>query len=414
VEDVWEKLLQCGITASAGKCDRQTCTMLLEKVFFVHHKVERWFAALVPSDRWLAPEVAGPASHHKNIVILVPTRCERHPGGTCGTPRPLGDISGSPCQLWSFWGRRKKGKSYLILLLLSWALWLRWALLLVAVHENVKGFDLGFLMWLLGDIYDMESLLASPAHVGIHFARRFRTYTVLWRRGHVEEAASIKETYAKVVQEFAIKIPGGHYLESTYIATPEEVQAAKQEYSKRLRKRRRVSTSTGGEPQCWTHLLTDKQREYLATYVEMWRLKYNERPEDNMSCVFDLSQNPEKRARMSRNGVLPTIVRNSGRLWVPALGRWLLAKEVAVSLGWAICVTLMAKQVFSCNLCFCLTPAPLLYRYFILIWKCKHCVTLPSYFFVTLCKHFFRIFFPAFLSPGSFHYSDLELGPHGR
>ena len=43
--------------------------------FLVHHKVERWFAALMPSDRWLAPEVLAPQSHDKKkIVILVPTR----------------------------------------------------------------------------------------------------------------------------------------------------------------------------------------------------------------------------------------------------------------------------------------------------------------------------------------------------
>ncbi len=42
------------------------------------------------------------------------------------------------------------------------------------------------------------------------------------------------------------------------------------------------------------------------------------------------------RARMSKGGIMPTIVRNSARLWVPALGRWLLAKELSVALGWAV------------------------------------------------------------------------------
>lgn len=77
--------------------------------------------------------------------------CDNH--GSCDIPRTMVDISGSPCQLWSSYGKKQRRESHLIILLLCWALWFRTCKVLVGILENVVGFDLAFLRFLLGDLY---------------------------------------------------------------------------------------------------------------------------------------------------------------------------------------------------------------------------------------------------------------------
>lgn len=160
-------------------------------------------------------------------------RCFRHSWGTCQTPRPVGDVSGSPCQLWSSFGKRGKHTSYLIILLMAWALWLRWCQVPVAIHENVLGFDVQFFKSLLGDMFCLVFLPVSPKHAGLHFVRRWRTYVVVWLRGHVQEAVDIKETYGQVVDAFIRRFPSPFPLSCVYIATETEVQEAEQMYAAR-------------------------------------------------------------------------------------------------------------------------------------------------------------------------------------
>jgi hypothetical protein len=152
-------------------------------------------------------------------------KCHHHPGGNCATPRSTGDISGTPCQLWSSAGKRLATTSHLIILMLTWALWVRWALPLFAVHENVLGFPVSFLEWLLGDLYCMTALQASPGQVGLHFARRTRVYVVLWLDRRVEAKADIADTYAKVIARFSHEFPCKFPLSSAFVATEDEVQS---------------------------------------------------------------------------------------------------------------------------------------------------------------------------------------------
>ena len=64
------------------------------------------------------------------------------------------DISGSPCQSWSAAGEQLRHNSPLVAVTLAWCAWLRAALVKLAIHENVLGFDVEMLRELLGDLYD--------------------------------------------------------------------------------------------------------------------------------------------------------------------------------------------------------------------------------------------------------------------
>jgi len=89
-------------------------------------------------------------------------------------------------------------------------------------------------------------------------------------------------------------------------------------------------------PPCWKYLLTDLQRTYLDTYTRLWTARYGTDPATCPSCIFDLLQNPEFRPRMSHNGKLPSILRNSNRFWSPCLRRWLVPKELAACHGYPV------------------------------------------------------------------------------
>ena len=261
--------------------------------------------------------------------------CHQHGGEDCRTPRSMGDIAGSPCQLWSFFGKRLATTSHLIILLLTWALWVRWAAPLFLLHENVVGFDVGFLEWLLGDLYCVVALRADPWQVGLHFARRPRIYVTLWLISKIEAVADITDTYSKVVAAFAREFPCKFPLSSVFVATEDDVQseydAAKgRKQKKRQRLDEEVRPSGSGK---FEALLTAKQQGYLKIYEYKWKLLHTQAPNEDASCLFDLSQNPEKKPRQSRGGMAPTVLKKSHRLWSPFLGRWLLKKELAVMLG---------------------------------------------------------------------------------
>ena len=124
--------------------------------------------------------------------------CDAHEA--CLTPHPVLDITGSPCQLWSAYGKRRGKLSRLIILLLCWALWFRCCKVLVGVHENVKRMDIAFVRWLLGDVCEIITIAAYPSQVGLHFLSRSRLYIVVWLRQEVKVSYDIADTYRKVTQ----------------------------------------------------------------------------------------------------------------------------------------------------------------------------------------------------------------------
>ena len=86
----------------------------------------------------------------------------------------------------------------------------------------------------------------------------------------------------------------------------------------------------------WTYLLTETQKRYLTTYWKTWIQTKHTSPENDETCIFDLSQNAEKRPSTSARGMMPCLRHSGNILWVPKLRRWLVASELAVASGFPV------------------------------------------------------------------------------
>ena len=160
----------------------------------------------------------------------------------CPCLNPEADVSGSPCQPCTYLGRRRQHASPLVALLLTWCLWLRMTKPLFAVHENVRGFQPAVLLRLLGDLYELVSVDATPSDAGFHSVQRPRIYSILYLRGRVTQRRSITSTYRAIALAFR-QIPAPSFTEFL-IATEEELDAVE----RRLRKRRGFSPLTVPRP----------------------------------------------------------------------------------------------------------------------------------------------------------------------
>ncbi len=219
----------------------------------------------------------------------------------CPTPRANVDISGSHCTLWSAMGARKGTRSYQIFFLLSWCLWLLWAKCEAAIHENVDLFDVDFLRSLVGHLFEIVALPASPSGAGWHFVKRSRTYLVLYLRGMVRMTHCITAAYQSCLAALAESNPEVKQvpLSACFIATAEELKGEEAKLLRRPSIRDRSNFASGSS---WELFLTAKQKQYIRDYARLWQEAGNASPGSDANCVFDISQNPLKRPRASCNG----------------------------------------------------------------------------------------------------------------
>ena len=252
--------------------------------------------------------------------------CRIHDNAFCQVgARPDFDVSGSPCQQWSRFGKREGRSSHLTVLFLAWAHWAKIVRPLVLIHENVVGFDSSLLQETLGGLYDLVVLNVEPAHAAFPMVARPRSYAVLFLRDHVEHIVPVSTLYDQVEQAFLRNVPRPS-LSSLCVA--EEWCCLAEENKLRGAKGLPNLEKLSGD---WSYLLTDKQRNYLSLYQAACPPAAQIEKQ-----VFDLSQNPKARQRSCSNGVLPTITQKSGRLWLPGKGRWLLPCELAYAQGFVV------------------------------------------------------------------------------
>ena len=158
----------------------------------------------------------------------------------------------------------------------------------------------------------------------------------------------------KVITKWEERLEGRLHLPSCFIASAQDLEG---EAARAGRKRRSFKRARVDEDQMTSfyHLLTEKQQQYLRKYIELWQEKYEEDPSSNPRCVFDLTQDPNERPRMSKppQYKLPTVMTGSSRFWVPSLGRWLIAKELAAAMGWAAWGQLWRAVFFNFRIMSC-------------------------------------------------------------
>ena len=102
----------------------------------------------------------------------------------------------------------------LVGLLIAWCATLRHRPVMLALHENSKGFDGLVLQELLGDVYSIVELQVCPAQVGFAFLRRPRRYHVLVHRRQARVVQDIQHSYQVIVPSVSERPVGGWHWRS--------------------------------------------------------------------------------------------------------------------------------------------------------------------------------------------------------
>ena len=257
-------------------------------------------------------------------------QCSVH-RSTCAPGAVDADMSGSPCIPWSRANRGKlpKGRRHpMAKLLLTWCRWLRSALPKVAVHENVKGFDCSYLDELVGDLYHIFNVTMTPADFGYAFIRRPRWYSILVLRQKVERPTCPIALYDRIKSAMSYQVERSSV---AWVVRATESEVLEYENAQRLGRGLSALDSPSGD---WRYLLTAQQVERLCRYEARDGRTPTERSALQEGWIADLGQRPEWSC--SRHDALPTLRRNSARLWIASQRRWLLPVEMAAAMGFPV------------------------------------------------------------------------------
>ena len=183
----------------------------------------------------------------------------------------------------------------------------------------------------LGHAYVIIHVSSSPADFGWSFIRRPRLFSILIRRRRSTMLADFRTIYQHICDSLATQIRS-LTVASVFTASPSELLDAEN--------RARMKHKLEPVPVCsldWAYLLTPMQREYLAAYMSMWRKEIGSEPSHDAGCLFDLSQNPAFRKMWSGvNRQIPTLRHAGNILWSHKHGRWILASELALAMGFPV------------------------------------------------------------------------------
>ena len=250
--------------------------------------------------------------------------CARHQSH-CQYTDADGFVAGSPCQLWSRFGRHKGRQDARVVLLLGWCHCVRMRQPLWAVHENVASFDTNIIDEELGGQYTTKHMRVNPSDVGFACVHRVRVYTIAFRKDGVVASCDMCDVYRCVANVFQGTSPCAAQL---FSATDAQLLTA-ENHVRCFRRLVPLATTSND----WSYLLTVRQRERFVTYSSLWRNQVGSCPDSDANCVFDLSQNPEHRPRTSSRGSLPCALSGNSLFWSPARKRWMLPVELAAAYG---------------------------------------------------------------------------------
>ena len=194
----------------------------------------------------------------------------------------------------------------------------------------------------LGHAYYVVHLRGSPQDFGWHFIRRPRLFSILRRRRRTTQLADVQRVYNHMARTVAVQI--SHLtVSSVFNASTVEVLQAEN----KLRIKRKLPQVEVCSPD-WKYLLTETQRDYLDKYTLMWKQEIKTNPTEDAGCLFDLSQDPDHRRMWSgAKRQIPTLRHAGNILWSASLGRWILASELALAMGYP--VTECAARAAQCD-----------------------------------------------------------------
>ena len=191
--------------------------------------------------------------------------------------------------------------------------------------------------------YELVRTLCEPADVGHFGCSRQRTYVIGAHEDlttPLEDPLRLHDKICRHIRKRVQTTPADYFL-----ASDTEILLEAQEKART----RKVAWKSGETD--LRYLLNAREQKALAQYESEYRRRTGKSMEQSPSMVCFLGDNPSWSLTWSFHGQLPTYRKNSGLYWIPALRRWLTAKERLLSLGWPV-----VPQVASA-MCSPLVPA---------------------------------------------------------
>lgn len=225
---------------------------------------------------------------------------------------------------------------------------------LLALHENVFGFDTTILDALLGGAYAIYHLRVKPAHMGFGLIRRSRVYSILFLKAGLRVAHNPQHVYQRLCEHF-----GNHKVVTSLLdcalASPCRLLLA--ENALRARRGLAPVAELSGS---WGYLLTPKQRQFQCGYEVAWQRQYGIPADEDSNCAFDLSQDPQERPSCTTaDGSLPTL-RLGSLIWVSILRRFLVPFELAAATGFPVNDALATSAQVALDMCCEVYTVPIL------------------------------------------------------
>ena len=183
--------------------------------------------------------------------------------------------------------------------------------------------------------YDLYQLFLSPEDTGHAGAARDRTYVI----GSHKDRTSCKQDPFCMLERCSRRMrkkvrtqPKDYLVAEPWEVTLEDMAVIN---------RRRVTwtPSAVGEDVDLRGLLNAREKQALRQYEAEYRRRFAKDPSADKNLVVFLGDNPSYSLVWSAlSKRIPTLRMNSktGFLWVPALNRWLVARERLATLGWPV------------------------------------------------------------------------------
>ncbi|CAE7812675.1 unnamed protein product [Symbiodinium sp. CCMP2456] len=239
------------------------------------------------------------------------------------------DFSGLPCTDNS---RVKRGRQFSEgptgPVFIVWALRLRVYGVLLAVLENVPDMDLETVVGLLSDAYDHWQIFMDMPESGLGGTSRARTYVIFARKGAYKLLhcpVLLTDCIASELQATAVTRPRDFLTASDLEILLEAQEAC----------RTRGITFRPGTTNL-QYILNQREQRCVEVLNKRYWSKFKRSPESDRDLCYFLGDNPNFGKWSAASGKIPTLRRNTGKLWFPAVSRWLTAAERLSTLGFPV------------------------------------------------------------------------------
>ena len=228
-------------------------------------------------------------------------------------------IAGTPCVDFSSWGSQKHENGKSAVFLLTFAMLIRKWRIPQVIMENVQRFKPALLTDLFGDMYTIDTIVVCNTTFG-QVSTRVRRYSNLTLSASglaLTQPLSMMKTELQrerdpsfTMYDHAIASPGERQMELTWAALRTSSLAKAQGFCT-------TRPLTIDHPDCFEMALNAWEAKHLATFRRLY-------PRDRVYC---LQTNGEKRANVSQEFIMHTIVKNGHLQWADKLARWWTARE---------------------------------------------------------------------------------------